>query len=67
MALSTNQRIFVHDAEQCGLDIDYGYSGKHMYGQCCPAVYVDNYHELKTGSMVCVDNMGLGFVVYAMF
>ncbi len=67
MALSTNQRIFIHDAEQCGLDIDYGYSGKYMYGRCCPAVYVGNFDELETVSVVCVDNNGLGLVVYAMF
>ena len=67
MKLTVNQKQFFIEALRSGLDVDFTYSGKHMYGRTCPAVFVDNFHELKTGAVVCVDNLGLGYVVYAMF
>lgn len=63
--LSENQQEFVRDAESQGLDVDYTYSGRFMYGQRCPCVKVDNVHSLKTDANVSVDSLGLGFVVYA--
>jgi hypothetical protein len=63
--LSDNQKVFVEDAENAGLEVDHTYSGRFMYGKCCPAVRVDSPHEFQTSAEgVRWDNMGLGFVVY---
>jgi len=70
MPLSENQQIFVDDAECHGLEVDYSYSGRGMYGKCCPAVrvdYRDEFDEECTEAAFSVDNMGLGWVVYARF
>ncbi len=63
--LTPNQQRFVRDAEDQGFDVDYGYSGRFMYGQTCPAVRVDSVGEFGTKAATRWDNMGLGFVVYA--
>jgi len=64
--LSDNQKQFTEDAEEQGFEVDYGYSGRGMYGKCCPSVRVrrddprfvsrSNYYE---------DQLGLGTVCYA--
>jgi hypothetical protein len=63
--LSDNQQKFVSDAESQGLDVDYTYSGRFMYGQQCPCVKVDSAHEFNTEATCSTDNLGLGFVIYA--
>lgn len=64
--LTDNQMLFIDDAEKMGLTVVYDYSGKFMNGRRCPAVIVDSYHQLETDAVVCMDNMGARFVVYAM-
>lgn len=65
MIYSKNQLQFIEDAENCGLDIDYGYSGRGMYGDTCPAVRIDHPSEITTTAKWVMDGMGLGVVVYA--
>ena len=65
--LSKNQQKFVDDARKQGFAVDYGYSGRFMYGQRCPAVRLDNVRDLPTKAKTEWDNMGLGYVVYARF
>lgn len=62
---SKNQLKFIKDAENCGLDIDYGYSGRGMFGDTCPAVRIDHPSEITTKAKWVMDGMGLGVVVYA--
>lgn len=62
---SINQLQFIEDAENCGLDVDYGYSGRGMYGNTCPAVRLDHPNEITTTAKWQMDSMGLGVVVYA--
>lgn len=65
--LSSNQAVFCNDAEKCGLDIDFAYSGRGMYGKCCPAVRCDEHNDIATHAKVRVDGMGRGVVIYARF
>lgn len=64
--LSANQKKFVKSAEKAGLDVDYSYSGRFMYGKTCPAVRV-SYLEQWPGNpnKYSIDNMGKGYVIYA--
>lgn len=63
--LSEKQKKFVELCEAEGLEIDYDYSGRGMYGKTCPAVRVDGLDELSFNpNKYCVDNMGRGYVVY---
>jgi len=63
--LSKNQKIFVRDAQECGLEVDYDYSGRAMNGRDCPAVRVDSPNELTTRANYSIDSMGVGLVLYA--
>jgi hypothetical protein len=63
--LSDNQKKFVKDAERQGFEVDYGYSGRGMYGECCPSVDVEDVGDFATKAAKNWDNMGRGFVVYA--
>jgi hypothetical protein len=63
--LSDNQKQFVRDAEEQGLEINWDYSGRGMFGKCCPAVMVDGLGEFHTTANYESDSMGLGFVIYA--
>jgi hypothetical protein len=65
--LSENQQLFVEDAEAQGHEVDYAYSGRGMYGRCCPAVTVDRAGTFGTKAETLSDSMGLGFVVYARY
>lgn len=63
---TTNQKRFIKIAEKSGLEIDYGYSGRGMYGKTCPAVRVDSLSEWEGNPhKFQIDNMGLGYVIYA--
>lgn len=62
---TANQLQFARDAEICGHEIDWGYSGRGMYGEICPAVRCDSENEINTGAEYKVDSMGLSIVVYA--
>ena len=63
--LSENQEQFVMDAEDQGLEVDYDYSGRHMYGRECQCVRVDNEWSFKTAASATSDSMGKGIVIYA--
>lgn len=63
--LSANQAKFCNDAEDEGLEIDFMYSGRGMYGRYCPAVRLDRGERFGTKAKVSEDGMGLGSVVYA--
>ncbi len=62
--LSANQKKFVRQAENAGLEVDFGYSGRGMYGETCPAVRVDYSDDFKTTANTCSDSMGRGIVIY---
>lgn len=63
--LSKEQELFVREAENQGLEVDYTYSGRFMYGRKCPSVRVDNVHSFQTNAKGAQwDQMGLGFVIY---
>lgn len=61
---SDNQKQFIDDALQQGLEVDYSYSGRCMYGETCPSVRVDCVTELNSESNYKWDQMGLGYVLY---
>ena len=63
--LSNNQKIFVHDAENEGYEVNYGYSGRGMYGEICPSVLVDNIRDFHTQASHAWDGMGKQIVIYA--
>lgn len=63
--LSENQEQFVRDARNAGLEIDFTYSGRGMYGKECPSVVVDDYGKFSTSAETQSDQMGLSVVIYA--
>lgn len=63
--LSTNQRLFVRDAEKQGFKVDYTYSGRFMYGRRCPYIEVHGMGEFGTKAKTAWDNMGFDYVIYA--
>jgi hypothetical protein len=60
--LSERQEKFVKAAEAEGQEVDYGYSGRCMYGRQCPAVRCGRGQFGFNGA--ASDSMGLGIVVY---
>jgi hypothetical protein len=62
--LTANQKSFVIDAIDQGLEVDFGYSGRFMYGKTCPAVRVDNPDAFYTPVPTKRDHMGKGVVIY---
>lgn len=65
-SLSDNQVQFVMDVLGNSLEIDYGYSGRGMFGRCCPCVVIDGYGEqFSTTADTRQDNLGLQKVIYA--
>lgn len=67
LVYSKNQLQFIEDAQNCGLNVNYGYSGRGMFGNICPSVTVDNLNELPTTAKWEWDNMGLSYVMYPKF
>jgi len=63
LGLSDNQIRFIMAAWERDF-IVYPYSGRGMYGECCPAVTSDN---LPFKANVLTDNMGLSYVFYARY
>lgn len=61
---SKNQLLFIEDCEEQGLDVDFSYSGRGMFGNCCPAVRVYSHNDIKTKADTTMDSMGKGLVVY---
>lgn len=61
--LSESQKKFSRKAIKEGFEVDYGYSGRGMFGKLCPAVRLDRSADFgfKGASS---DSMGLGVVVY---
>ena len=59
--LSKNQKKFVKDAQAQGFKVDYSYSGRFMYGRCCPSVCVKSVGEFVTKSKTSYDNMRAWF------
>lgn len=64
---SSNQLQFIEDAENSCHEVNYGYSGRGMYGDVCPSVICEDYSDFKTLSDVRTDSMGLSVVIYAQF
>ena len=64
-SLSENQIQFCKDAEDCGLDIDFSYSGRGMFGETCPSVTIPDRNDITTSAEVREDSMGRDVVVYA--
>lgn len=63
--LSETQKRFVRLCKKHELKIDYGYSGRFMYGRKCPSVVVDHLSEFPGNPhKFQIDDMGLGKVVY---
>ncbi len=65
--LSNNQIQFCVDAEEQGMDINFAYSGRGMFGKTCPAVSVDDREDFSSESKKKFDGMGRGYVVYAQY
>ena len=63
--LSKNQKLFIKDAKKQGHDIDYGYSGRCMYGRKCPSIIVESPGCFATKAKIVWDNMAMDFVLYA--
>lgn len=63
--LSDNQLRFCVDCEEQGLELNYTYSGRAMYGEQCPSVVGTQGPETKADYLT--DNMGREFVYYARF
>jgi hypothetical protein len=63
--LSDNQVKFCKDAEDSGVELEYDYSGRGMYGKTCPSVTVDDENDFKTEARIKTDNMGLQIIMYA--
>lgn len=64
--LSDNQKMFCIDVDNAGIgDIDFTYSGRGMYGKCCPSIDVDSESDVKTDASYRTDSMGRGIVMYA--
>jgi len=63
--LSENQKRFIEDAEDFGLEVNYTYSGRGMFGDQCPAVEIDHAGDFGTKARTETDTMGLGYVIYA--
>ena len=64
---SANQLKFIEDAEETCFEIDYGYSGRGMYGDVCPCIRCESHNDLSTTAKTTIDSMGLGIVIYAQF
>ena len=63
---SKNQQSFIRKCKSSGLNLYYNYSGRGMFGDTCPAVNVDNLSDFPGNPhKYKIDNMGMGFVVYA--
>lgn len=60
--LSPGQKRFVAKAKREGFEVDYGYSGRGMFGRKCPAVRCRHGEFGFRGAST--DSMGLGIVVY---
>lgn len=66
--LTDNQVRFCMDAEDEGLDVDFTYSGRGMYGKLCPSVDMERGDDpFNTTAKTKQDSMGLGYVVYAQY
>lgn len=65
--LSKNQKAFVRAAEKQGYEVDYGYSGRGMYGETCPAIRAGSALEFRRpkSASLSMDSMGRGLVIYA--
>lgn len=60
--LTSEQKKFVRKALREGFEVDYGYSGRFMYGRKCPSVTCSNG---AFGFKGCrSDNMGRDMVYY---
>ena len=65
---SQNQLTFIEDAENTTCyEIDYGYSGRGMYGDVCPCIRCESHNDLTTTAKTQIDSMGLGIVIYAQY
>lgn len=63
--LTDNQREFAIAALDAGLEINFDYSGRNMYGRECPSVVVPNLKAFHPSAEHKTDNMGYDYVIYA--
>ena len=62
--LTETQTQFTIDEKESGLEVEYRYSGRGMYGAKCPSVSVDHPSDLYTRVKYTMDSLGLGYVLY---
>ena len=64
---SKNQLRFIEDAEDSGLEIDYGYDvGSMLSEDVCPSVRCDSHNDLKTTADTEMCSIGKGrLIIYA--
>lgn len=63
--LTENQKAFIRAAKRRGLEVDYTYSGRCMFGARCPSVTLDRGEVFQPRAQHSRDSLGLGSVVYA--
>jgi hypothetical protein len=64
--LSDNQYLFCVEVDHHGLgDLQFGYSGRDMCGETCPAAYVEDLSDCNLSADYTFDNLGKGIIVYA--
>jgi hypothetical protein len=65
---SKNQLKFIKTVKKAGLKLYLDYSGRGMFGSTCPAVEVDSLNDFPGNPhKYQIDNMGMGFVIYAQY
>jgi len=63
--LSVDQKLFVREAEEAGLTVDYSYSGRMMNGAACPSVSVDSLQSFRTAAKGAQwDSLEQGYVIF---
>ena len=62
--LTDKQKSFVKKCKKAGLEVDYTYSGRGMFGATCPSVVCKLEEFPGNPHIYSVDNMGLDYVVY---
>lgn len=62
---SENQLLFIEDAKDAKGTIHFDYSGRGMYGDCCPALYCESHNDITTKAKTKIDSMGSDIVIYA--
>lgn len=63
--LTDDQKLFVREAEEAGLSIDYSFVGRFESGASCPAVKVGSLQSFRTSARGAQwDKLGSEYVIY---